>query len=851
MSDPKDSDDAPLTLKAPRRLEINEIKKTVGSGQVRQSFSRGRTKAVQVEVKKSRTLGRGAGDALFGHPSVSEEPSPEPAVTAPPLPSLAPIEIKMPSVQQQSRGRVVLKSLTDDEKAARSRAVDGARARDEDLRKRAEDDARRKVEEDARLARERAEAERRKVEEEARKREEEEAKRKGEETAARKLADPEAPVVDERAAAEALRVRRPRPGDVVRRMPGKKAAPRVRTGRLSLNELEEKESTRSLASVRRARERERRQQDQGAPTKVIRDVVVPEAITVQELANRMAERSVDVVKALMRMGMMVTVNNSIDADTAELLVAEFGHRLKRVSESDIEVGLGAVVDAEETRQPRAPVVTVMGHVDHGKTSLLDALRKTDVAAGEAGGITQHIGAYQVTMTTGTKITFLDTPGHEAFTAMRARGATVTDIVVLVVAADDGIMPQTIEAIRHARAAKVPMIVAINKMDVHTANPRKVREALLQHEVVVEELGGETQAIEVSAKTRAGLDKLEEAILLQAEVLELKANPARPAEGTVIEAKIDTGRGPVATVLVQRGTLHVGDNVVAGGAVGRVRALVNDRGQKVQEAGPSVPVEVLGLTTTPDAGDTFLVVENEARAREVAAYRQRRGRTIRIGGEKTTVEQMFAKIKAGELAEVPVVVKADVQGSLEALIGSARKLSTEEVAVRVIHGAVGGINESDITFAKASGALVIGFNVRANTQARDLAQREGVEIRYYSIIYDVVDDLRTLLTGMLAPTIKQTMLGNAQILEVFNISKVGKIAGCRVTDGVMRRGAPVRLLRDNVVIHEGKLSQLKRFKDDVDEVKAGVECGMAFERYQDLVAGDVIEAFEVTSIARTL
>ncbi len=857
MSDTKDSDDAPLTLKAPRRLEI---KKTVGSGQVRQSFSRGRTKAVQVEVKKTRTVGRGPGDALFSDPGERKEapveaPAPQPLqveakAPAAPVQTAAQQSLTQSQSQSSQRGRVVLKSLTDDEKAARARAVDGARSRDEELRRRADDDARKKAEEDARLARERDEAERRKTEEESRKKEEEEAKRKGEETAARKLADPAVPQTEEQRAAAV--VRRPRPPEVARRMPGRKAEPRVRTGRLTLNELEESERTRSLASVRRAREREKRQgTEQEEPKKIVRDVVVPEAITVQELANRMAERAVDVVKSLMKMGMMVTVTATIDADTAELLVAEFGHRVKRVAEADVEVGLTGEVDAAETLQPRAPVVTVMGHVDHGKTSLLDALRKTSVAAGEAGGITQHIGAYQVEMSSGAKITFLDTPGHEAFTAMRARGANVTDIVVLVVAADDGIMPQTIEAIRHAKAAKVPMIVAVNKIDLHTANPRKVREALLQHEIVVEELGGDTIAVDVSAKTRAGLDKLEETILLTAEILELKANPDRMAEGAVVEAKVDVGRGPVATVLVQRGTLRVGDNFVAGGVVGRVRALVGDRGQKLESAGPSVPVEVLGLTSAPEAGDTFLVVENEARAREVAAYRQRRGRSVRIGGERTTVEQLFAKIKAGEIAEVPVVVKTDVQGSLEALIGAARKLSTDEVAVRVIHGGVGAINESDVQFAKASGALVIGFNVRANAQARDLSTREGVEIRYYSIIYDVTDDLRTLLTGKLAPTIKQTLLGNATILEVFNISKVGKIAGCRVTEGVMRRGAPVRLLRDNVVIHEGKLSQLKRFKDDMDEVKQGLECGMAFEKYQDLKVGDVIEAFEVTSIARTL
>ena len=866
MSD-KESDDAPLTLKAPRRLEI---KKTVGSGQVRQSFSRGRSKAVQVEVKKKRAVPRG-GEGVFndvGEPPAPEAPAPqqhEPpapppapvietraAPVAPPAPVAAPPAPSAPSAASQ-RARVVLKSLTDGEKAARARAVDQSRARDEDMRRKAEEDARRRADEDARLARERDEAEKRKTEEETRKREEDEARRKGEATAARKLTEPEAATQAATEEARRAAVARPRRPEIApRRMPGRaKTEPRVRTGRLSLNELEENERTRSLASVRRAREREKRQHESVEQKKVVRDVVVPETITVQELANRMAERSVDVVKALMRMGMMVTVTNSIDADTAELLVAEFGHRLKRVSDSDVEVGLSGEADVPEAQIARAPVVTVMGHVDHGKTSLLDSIRKTDVAAGEAGGITQHIGAYQVSMSSGNKITFLDTPGHEAFTAMRARGANVTDIVVLVVAADDGIMPQTVEAIRHAQAAKAPMIVAINKVDLPGANPRKVREALLQHEVVVEELGGDTIAVEVSAKTRQGLDKLEEAILLQAELLELKANPDRMAEGAVVEAKVDVGRGPVATVLVQRGTLKVGDNFVAGGAVGRVRALINDRGQKVEEAGPSVPVEVLGLTSAPEAGDTFLVVENEARAREVATYRQRRGRSIRIGGERTTLEQMFTKIKDGDVAEVPVVVKTDVQGSLEALVASARKLSTSEVAVRVIHGAVGAINESDVTFAKASGAVILGFNVRANSQARELAARDGVDIRYYSIIYEVLEDLRSWLTGKLSPTIKQTLLGNAQILEVFNVSKVGKVAGCRVLDGVIRSGAKVRLLRDNVVIHEGKLSQLKRFKDDVSEVKAGMECGMSLDRYQDMQVNDVIEAFEVQEIARTL
>ena len=859
MTDSKDDDQTPLKLTAPRRLEL---KKTVGSGQVRQSFSRGRTKAVTVEVKKKRTISRGSD--IFGTPEPREpEPAaPAPIVAAPvvaapppPPPAAAPAPVARapePQRPQPARGRVVLKSLTDEEKATRARALDGAIKFDEDVRRRAEADAVRRQEEAARLAREHGEAERRKTEEETRKRDEEEAKRKAEQTAARKLTDPE--VVEDKP-----EVRRPSgraPIAPRRAPPVRKGEARRTHGKVVVSESgESEERVRSLASMRRAREREKRLAQRGmqeAPKKVVRDVVIPERITVQELASRMAERAVDVVKALMKNGMMVTLNATIDADTAELIAQEFGHRIRRITEADVEIGLEGETDAPETLMPRPPVVTVMGHVDHGKTSLLDALRKTSVAAGEAGGITQHIGAYQVTLGSGAKITFLDTPGHEAFTAMRARGANVTDIVVLVVAADDGIMPQTIEAIRHAREAKVPIIVAINKMDVHGADARRVREGLLQHEVVLEEMGGDTIGVEVSAKTHAGLDKLEETILLQAEVLELRANPNRPAEGAVVEAKIDTGRGPVATVLVARGTLKVGDVFVAGGEWGRVRALYNDRGQRVESAGPAVPVEVLGLTGAPIAGDRFLVVETEARAREVAGFRQRRGRSQRIdSGEKTTLEQMFTRIKEGEASELPVVVKTDVQGSLEAIVGAARKISTNEVAVRVVLGSVGRINESDVALAKTAGGFVLGFNVRANAQARELAARDKVDIRYYSIIYDLIEDLKGMLTGMLAPTIRQKLLGNAQVLEVFNVSKVGKIAGCRVLEGVIRRGAKVRLLRDDVVIHEGTLSQLKRFKDDTDEVRQGLECGMSFEKYQDLQAGDVIECYEVEEIARTL
>ncbi|MGC2525142.1 MAG: translation initiation factor IF-2, partial [Stellaceae bacterium] len=635
--------------------------------------------------------------------------------------------------------------------------------------------------------------------------------------------------------------------DEMRRRGGKITVTRALSG-------DEGERMRSLASVRRARERERlrlHQREQEA-VKVVRDVVVPETITVQELSNRMAERGADVIKALMRMGVMATINQVIDADTAELVVSEFGHRLRRVSEADVEVGLRGAEDAENVLEPRAPVVTVMGHVDHGKTSLLDALRETDVAAGEAGGITQHIGAYRVNLRSGRQITFIDTPGHQAFTAMRARGANVTDIVVLVVAADDGIMEQTVEAIRHAKAAQAPIIVAINKIDKPEARPERVRQELLQHDIVVEELGGEILDVEVSALKKTNLDRLEEAILLQSELLDLNANPNRAAEGVVLEAKLERGRGPVATVLIQRGTLRVGDIFVAGSEWGRVRALVDDHGQTQSEAGPSTPIEVLGLNGIPLAGDDFVVAENEGRARDIADFRQRRRRdAVATQGGRGTLEQMFSQIAAGTANELPVVIKSDVQGSLEAIVGSLEKISTTEVSVRVLHSAVGGITESDVILAKASGAVIIGFNVRANPQARDLARRDGVEIRYYSIIYNLIDDMRGALSGLLAPTLRERLLGNASIREVFNITRVGKVAGCLVTDGTVRRGAKVRLLRDNVVIHEGSLKTLKRFKDEVREVREGYECGMAFENYENVAVGDVIECFEIEEVARTL
>ncbi len=638
----------------------------------------------------------------------------------------------------------------------------------------------------------------------------------------------------------------------------KRTEPRRRTGKLTMNQaLDEGEGierVRSLAAYRRAREREkqrlRAEQQPQERRKVSREVVLPESITVQELASRMAEKGADVVKILFKMGVMATINQVIDADTAELVATEMGHRVKRVSESDVEVGIEGAGDETESLVPRPPVVTIMGHVDHGKTSLLDALRKTDVAAHEAGGITQHIGAYQVTLQSGAKITFLDTPGHAAFTQMRARGAKVTDLVILVVAADDGVQPQTIEAIHHAKAAGVPIIVAVNKIDKPGVNPAKVRQELLQHEIVVEDLGGETLEVDVSAIKGTNLDKLEEAILLQAEVLDLKANPNREAQGAVIEGRLDRGRGPLATVLVQRGTLKGGDIVVAGQEWGRVRALTNDRGEQVKSAGPSTPVEILGLQGVPAAGDAFSVVPDEARAREITEYRVRQTRQRSVVG-RGTIEQMFAKVAVGAAKELNVVVKADAQGSAEAIVNVLEGLSTDNVKVRVLHTGVGGINESDITLAKASSAFVIGFNVRASSQARDLAQRDGIDIRYYSIIYDIADDVKKVMLGLLSPTKRESFIGYAEILQVFKITKSGNIAGCKITEGVVRRGCGVRLLRENVVIHEGRLSTLKRFKDEVREVKAGMECGMAFENYQDIRQGDLIECFVMEEVAATL
>ncbi|MGE0212131.1 MAG: translation initiation factor IF-2, partial [Parvibaculaceae bacterium] len=805
---------------------------TVEQSRVKQSFSHGRSKTVVVETKRKRTLGA---------PGKQPEPAPQ-AETKAAAPAAPKPEAPRPA-PQSSRSGVVLRTLTEDEKEARERALADARVREAEERRHAEEEARRRAEIEVREKTEKAAAEARQAEEDARHRAEEESKRRAEEAAKRlepkAAAQPATAEEDEEARSRGAKAKR----DVKPAPVRAKTDAERRRGRLTVsNALDEREDrAKSLAAFRRRTERQKKQASGFTPSseKIVREVVIPEAITIQELANRMAERSVDVIKLLMKQGQMHKINDVIDADTAQLVAEELGHTVKRVSEADVEEGLMGDTDADAALERRAPVVTVMGHVDHGKTSLLDAIRKTEVVAGEAGGITQHIGAYQVE-TRGGLITFIDTPGHAAFTAMRARGAKVTDIVILVVAADDGVMPQTVEAINHARAAKVPVIVAINKIDKPDANPQRVRTELLSHEIVVESLGGDTLEIEVSALKGTNLDKLLEAVLLQAEVLDLKANPNRPGDGIVIEAQLDKGRGPVATVLIERGTLKLGDVIVAGSAMGRVRALVNDRGEAVKEAGPSVPVEVLGLGSAPEAGDHLVVVETEARAREIADYRERKRRESRGGAQtRSSLEQMMSQLKEGAKKEMPILVKADVQGSAEAIVQALDKLGNDEVTARVVHYGVGGISESDVQLAAASGAVVFGFNVRANAQARDAAERAGIEIRYYNIIYDLVDDVKQVMSGLLAPTLRETFLGNAEILEIFNISKVGKVAGCRVTEGVVQRGAKVRLVRDNVVVHEGTLSSLKRFMDEVREVIAGQECGMAFANDQDMRAGDVI------------
>jgi len=829
-------------------MSDNDGKKTLGlrgsrPGQVKQSFSHGRTKNVVVETKRKRVVVPKPGAAVggSGKTPAGGDPRKRPAGI-----SDAEMERRMKALQ-----------------AAKAREAEEAEKRAAEEKAREEERKRRREEAEAkeRAEREREEALKAKAEEEARK------KREAEEAKTRAKAAP-APAADP-AAAQAAEQRGPgktssaprkkddRGGANDRQNRGKGRDDGRRSGKLTVNQAMRGGDgrQRSVASMRRKQERAR-QKAMGESVereKVIRDVQVPEAIIVSELANRMAERVADVVKSLMKMGMMVTQNQAIDADTAELIIEEFGHKIVRVSDADVEDVIDSVEDKEEDLEDRAPIITIMGHVDHGKTSLLDAIRDAKVTAGEAGGITQHIGAYQVTTDSGTTLSFLDTPGHAAFTSMRARGAQVTDIVVLVVAADDSVMPQTIEAINHAKAAGVPMIVAINKCDKPTANPDQVRAELLQHEVIVEKMSGDVQDVEVSAITGAGLDELLEAIALQSEILELKANPKRAASGAVIEAQLDVGRGPVATVLVQNGTLRQGDIFVVGEQWGKVRALVNDHGDRVKEAGPSVPVEVLGLNGTPEAGDVLNVVETEAQAREIAEYREQAAKDKRAAaGAATTLEQMMAKAKADkDVAELPILVKADVQGSAEAIVQAMEKIGNDEVRVRVLHYGVGAITETDVGLAEASGAPVIGFNVRANAPARNSANQKGVEIRYYSVIYDLVDDVKAAASGLLSAEVRENFIGYAEIREVFKVSGVGKVAGCLVTEGVARRSAGVRLLRDNVVIHEGTLKTLKRFKDEVKEVLSGQECGMAFENYDDIRPNDVIEIFEREEVERTL
>jgi translation initiation factor IF-2 len=862
MSDTKNTGDKTITV-APRK-PLSLKRPGVERDTVRQSFSHGRTNTVQVERKKKRI-------ALPGEAPRAEAPAPAPARPAPPP---EPVQARPAEPAAKPRAGLVLRELSHDELDARARALADAKVHEAEERKVAEEIAARRADETARQAREHEEAERRKAEEDARHRTEAALRERAEDTARRRFGEDEkkpgalAPAEAPRPGARALKDEAEeddRPGAALRgkvktaRPAEPKPVKRTvgddrRRGRLTLvNALDDSERERSLASIRRRRERERAKAHEGPREKVMREVIIPETITVQELANRMSERAVDVIKLLMKQDQLLKAADVIDADMAQLIAEEMGHTVRRVAESDIELGLFAEASAPDELVTRAPVVTIMGHVDHGKTSLLDAIRKTNVVSGEAGGITQHIGAYQIEQD-GQKITFIDTPGHAAFTAMRARGARVTDIVILVVAADDGVMPQTIEAINHAKAARVPIIVAINKIDKPGAEPQRVRTELLQHEVFVESMGGDVLDVEVSALKGTNLDRLLETILLQAEVLELKANPDRAAEGTVVEAELDRGRGAVATVLVQQGTLHIGDILVAGAEWGRVRALVDDHAQQVTSAGPSMPVEVLGFQGAPEAGDRFAVVDSEARAREIADYRLRQKREkaqARMTGARGSLEQMMNQLQVSGLKTFPLIVKGDVQGSVEAIAGSLEALGTDEVAARIIHSGVGAITESDVTLAASSGAAIIGFNVRANAQARASSEAEGVEIRYYNIIYNLVDDVKAAMSGLLTPERRETMLGNAEILEIFNISKVGKIAGCRVTDGVVQRGAGVRLIRDNVVVHEGKLSTLKRFKDEVREVPAGQECGMAFEKYEDMRVGDVIECYRVEEIARSL
>ncbi|MEO0448778.1 MAG: translation initiation factor IF-2 [Pseudomonadota bacterium] len=838
-----------------------------GSGTVKQTFSHGRSKQVVVETKKRRTVGAqtktgGAGKQPPKKPASSGAGGKEPSKLEA---AAAKLGITVEELVQRQKVLLQRKKAEESRKAeqekqqARTKALqEQQEAKKQKEKEREEAEARRKAEE----------ADRKKAEAEAKKKSTTEAKSGGRtDRGGKGQSRGSAPNQADLEAAASSGGGRRKGGrnerdDRDRRDQGGRGGGRGsdnkrRRGKLTIASAlgDDGDRQRSLASVKRARERERERRMGGEQQeKASVEVTLPETITLQDLSGRMNERVADVVKFMMQQGEMMRGNDIVDADTAELIAEEFGHTVKRVSEADVEIGLEGVDDDPKDLEGRPPIVTIMGHVDHGKTSLLDALRSTDVVSGEAGGITQHIGAYQVQLKSGDKISFLDTPGHAAFSAMRARGANVTDIVILVVAANDSVMPQTIEAISHAKAAEVPIIVAVNKIDLQDADPNRVLTDLLQHDIQVEAMGGEVQAIEVSALKKKGLGELTEAITLQAELLELKANPTRVADGIVVESQLDKGRGPVATVLVKRGSLKRGDIVVAGGQWGKVRALVNERGQQMKEALPSMPAEILGLDGTPEPGDAFNVVENEARAREITEYRQRMKRQKQgVATQRASLEQFMTSLKDGsaDVKDLPIVLKGDVQGSVEAITQSLEKLSTDEVRANVVYGAAGGISESDILLAQSSGAPVFAFNVRANKQARDLAEKEGVEIRYYSIIYELIDDVKASLSGMLEPEKKETFIGYADILEVFNITKVGKVAGCKVTEGVVKRGCGVRLLRDDVVIHEGMLKTLKRFKDEVPEVTNGMECGMAFEKYEDIREGDKIECFEVEMIARTL
>ncbi|MBR0552841.1 translation initiation factor IF-2 [Stakelama marina] len=864
------------------------IKRTVETGKVKQSFSHGRSNTVVVEVKRRRVLGRP------GEEQQREEAKAAPAPAAPETAAPAPAPTPAPAAKKSGGDQLTKKELQEkllrEAEEARMAALEEARRREDAEKQKAAEEERRRAEENRKA--EEAAAEQEEAADKAAPAQEdaapeEKTEAKAEAPKAKKQdAKPEQPenVLQLDPGMPAPRrftpkkrpeipkpVERPEPASAKAPAPSKKqdkkdrkdrsggGDDRRRSGKLTVNRAlggDEGARARSLAALKRAREKEKRSHSGSGSRepqqKQVRDVQVPEAITVQELANRMAEKGADLVKALFKMGMAVTVNQTIDQDTAELLVTEFGHNIKRVSDADVELELETAEDSEADLQPRAPVVAVMGHVDHGKTSLLDALRGSGVAGGEAGGITQHIGAYQVTMKDKSKITFLDTPGHEAFTEMRARGADVTDIVILVVAADDGLMPQTIEAINHCKAAEVPMIVAINKVDKEDANPQRVRERLLEHEVIVEEMSGDVQDVEVSALKKTGLDELIEKIQLQAELMELKANPDRAAEGTVIEAKLDKGRGPVATILVNRGTLKVGDVFVVGAESGKVRALIDDHGKQVKKAGPSMPVEVLGLSGVPMAGDPLQVVDSETRAREVAEYRSSVLHQKRTAQAPASLESMFSALKENQAIEYPVLVKGDTQGTVEAIIGSLNKISNEDIKVRILHSGVGGITESDVTLASASKAPIIGFNVRANAKAREIAEKNGVALKYYDVIYDLTDEIRAAMAGELGPEAFETVVGRAEIKEVFSAGKHGKAAGLLVTEGAIRKALKARITRDDVIIYNGEIASLRRFKDDVPEVRAGLECGVTFtQNFTDIKPGDYLETFEVEMRERTL